>query len=461
MESLGYGYVQFDNDVNVENFLVEYNGIKLNDQEISVEKFVPPSQRAKPHPKNLYLKQFPEIWTEEQVKTFITEDIGNMSKIDSQGVFMDKKLKRFYCFVSFETIEGAQLVIEQFNEKILVEGADPLYVGVAESKAVRRGKIMKMRQDMRNETNLYVRSLKEDVTEESFRAVFSVYGEITSICLKKWIMKPNPQNENDAQADKNLKFGFVNFSKPEEATKAFNEYKDNETLREMVDPGNSSSFVFFFQPKRVRDGYKRMTNMNRRFMQGMHMGMPMNMNMNMNMNMGMMPQGFQMNRGKNYMPRNNMPRNMMPHMGNQNFNHVPAPNMPNMNAQTNISRTPRTERSFQNSTNQSYNNNPAEVSISQQIESMLDIQEKANVIADKKEDFEALSEDEKKNILGNIMFTRVKDSYHGKEEDLPKITGMLIDLEVLDLDEILDIIRNDDTLKERLEEAVEVLEDSD
>ena len=189
-----------------------------------------------------------------------------------------------------------------------------------------------------------------------------------------------------------------------------------------------------------------MNAMNRR-------ALPMGMQMPMPMNMGMMQQNFNMNRG-----RQQMPRNMMPHMANQNFNHVPAPNMPNI--QTNVSRTPRTERSFQNSTNQSYTN-PGEVSISQQIESILDIQEKANIIAEKKEDFDALSEDEKKNILGNIMFTRVKESYVGKEDDLPKITGMLIDLEVLDLDEILDIIKNDETLKERLEEAVEVLEDSD
>ena len=448
MESLGYGYVQFDNDVNTDNFLSEFNGKKLNDQEISVENFIPPSQRAKPEPKNLYLKQFPDSWTKEDIEKFITEEIAKVSPIDSHGVFCDKKLNKFYCFVSLNTVEGAKEVIVKFNEKALVEGAEPLYVGVAESKSVRRGKIMRQRMNMGNETNLYVRSLKEDVTEEAFKAVFGQYGEVTSVCLKKWVMK-NPQNNGETPQEKNLKFGFVNYKTKEGALRAFNEYKNNETLKEMVDlSSNSTSFVFFFQPKRIREQYKRMTIMNKKYMGGMGM----NMNMGMNMGMGMQPGMMQ-----NMQRRQMMQKGMMPQMNNLHFQNVP---MPQMQAPTNMTSTPRTERSFQNSTSQSYTN-PVELSISQQIENLNDIQEKANVISEKKEEFDGLSEDEKKNILGNIMFLRVKGMYKGKESDLPKITGMLIDLEVLDLDEILDIIKNDETLKERLEEAVEVLEDSE
>lgn len=443
MESLGYGYVQFDNEVNTDDFLEKFNGTVLNDQAISVENFIPPSQRARPEPKNLYLKQFPDAWKKEDIETFLNEKVNAISKIDSHGVFLDKKLNKFYCFVSLETVEGAKAVIAEFNEKALVEGADPLYVGVAESKAVRRGKILRMRTQMQNETNLYVRSLKEEVTEEDFKNVFSQYGEVTSVCLKRWVLK-NPQNNGEQEAEKRLKFGFVNYATKEGALKAFAEYKNNETLKEMVDlTSSSASFVFFFQPKRIREQYKKMTMLNKRFM-------------NMGVQPGMMGQ-FPMHHQQRKFHPNMMQRGMMQGMGNLNFQNLPAPQM---QAPTNMTSTPRTERSFQNSTSQSYTN-PVELSISQQIENLNDIQEKANIINEKKEEFESLSEDEKKNILGNIMFLRVKGMYKGKESDLPKITGMLIDLEVLDLDEILDIIRNNETLKERLEEAVEVLEDSE
>ena len=58
------------------------------------------------------------------------------------------------------------------------------------------------------------------------------------------------------------------------------------------------------------------------------------------------------------------------------------------------------------------------------------------------------------------MYDRVK-SVNQNEEYLPKITGMLIDLEVLNIDEILEIIEDDDSLAERIEEAIDVLTHND
>lgn len=65
---------------------------------------------------------------------------------------------------------------------------------------------------------------------------------------------------------------------------------------------------------------------------------------------------------------------------------------------------------------------------------------------------------EQKNILGNIMYSKVVDNC--RERSLvPKITGMLIDLEVLSIEEIIEILDNKSLLLERIEEAQKIIEE--
>lgn len=62
------------------------------------------------------------------------------------------------------------------------------------------------------------------------------------------------------------------------------------------------------------------------------------------------------------------------------------------------------------------------------------------------------------------MYNRVISKFPNNEESetlAGRITGMLIDLEVLELSEILDIIEDEETLNERVKEALEVLRDED
>lgn len=57
-------------------------------------------------------------------------------------------------------------------------------------------------------TNLYVKNLAEDVTEDLLRDKFSRFGKVTSVVIMK----------NDMGKSKG--FGFVNFESPEAAKKA-------------------------------------------------------------------------------------------------------------------------------------------------------------------------------------------------------------------------------------------------
>merc|ERR1712050_400264 len=75
-------------------------------------------------------------------------------------------------------------------------------------------------------------------------------------------------------------------------------------------------------------------------------------------------------------------------------------------------------------------------------------------------DFEALDNDEKKNILGNLMYPLVEQAVSNPEH-VPKITGMLIDLEVLKVIEIVEIMENTDALKDRIDEAIGIINETE
>jgi len=47
------------------------------------------------------------------------------------------------------------------------------------------------------------------------------------------------------------------------------------------------------------------------------------------------------------------------------------------------------------------------------------------------------------------------------KEHISKVTGMLIDLEILDLEEILEMLINDEFLKDRIVEAMEIINEND
>merc|ERR1712066_1153935 len=75
-------------------------------------------------------------------------------------------------------------------------------------------------------------------------------------------------------------------------------------------------------------------------------------------------------------------------------------------------------------------------------------------------EFEKMDQHEKKNILGNLMYPLVEKAVHNPEH-VPKITGMLIDLEVLKVSEIVEIMETTDALKDRIEEAIGIIDETE
>lgn len=321
--SLGYGYVQFENEKGAQACIQGLNGQKLYEKEISVQVFVPRSKRTSPIQRNnLYLKNFPVSFTEEQVKEFINKSFSEFGSIESVGIFLDAKTNRHYAFVAFKQGEEARNAVQGLNGHDF--GEDKLYVDFAQQKGQRRKMLKQKHMKYKNETNLYIRSLKPGVTEAQFRAAFEKYGTINSICLKKHSFPQRSQQQQETPEDKELAFGFVNFPNVEEAKNAFTEGKKDQDILDLIDESHNekTEFIFYAQPAGMRKQYLRMIKKNfkaTQMMQNNLLMMTQNAMKFMRMNNGgknnFRPQGG--NRGPKFSGKRGMRDNNM--MGNMPF----------------------------------------------------------------------------------------------------------------------------------------------
>jgi len=70
-------------------------------------------------------------------------------------------------------------------------------------------------------------------------------------------------------------------------------------------------------------------------------------------------------------------------------------------------------------------------------------------------EFIKLDKEKQRNILGELLFPLIKDKVG--DNLAPKITGMLIDLDVLEISEIFEFLEDLDLLHERIEEAKQLI----
>jgi len=73
-------------------------------------------------------------------------------------------------------------------------------------------------------------------------------------------------------------------------------------------------------------------------------------------------------------------------------------------------------------------------------------------------DFTKLDQEKQRSYLGEILFPMVQEIIKEKE-DVPRVTGMLVDFEVFELTDILEILESKPLLKERVEEAESLIQE--
>src|SRR5277367_269421 len=217
--SLGYAYVNFHNiadgiyprstlDANSigEKALEELNYTLIKNRPCRIMWSQRDPSLRKTGSGNVFIKNLdPAIDNKALHDTFSA--FGNILSckvaVDELGV------SKGYGFVHYETTEAAENAIKHVNGMLLND--KKVYVAHHVSKKERLGKAEALKQ---NFTNVYVKNVDADVTDDEFNDLFEKYGIITSSSLAR------------DEEGKGRGFGFVNFEDHEAAMKATEDLND-------------------------------------------------------------------------------------------------------------------------------------------------------------------------------------------------------------------------------------------
>jgi len=228
--SLGYAYVNFVNATDANTALndMNFDPIAGRPCRIMWSQRDPATRRSGVG--NIFIKN-------------LDKSIDNKALFDTFGAFGDilscKVVQdaagesRGFGFVHYSTQKAADEAIEKVNGMLLCD--QKVYVGPFKSRDVRVKDMASREQEF---TNLYVKNLDEDVTEEALEAMFAKFGNVTS---RKLMM--NAAEEDD---DKSKGFGFVSFETTDMAKAAVEALHDSDT------PGGKKLYVTRAQKRAER-----------------------------------------------------------------------------------------------------------------------------------------------------------------------------------------------------------------
>ncbi|KAG1321097.1 hypothetical protein G6F62_010996 [Rhizopus arrhizus] len=198
--SLGYAYVNFHRMADAERALetLNYSMIKGRSCRIMWSQRDPSLRKG--NNGNIFIKNLdPSIDHKALHDTFsafgniLSCKIANDEQGNSKG----------YGFVHYETLEAAESAIKSVNGMLLNDRK--VFVGHHISRKERESKLGGSRVQF---TNIYVKNIPFDVTDEELSQLFGKYGTITSCVITR----------DDDGTSKG--FGFVNFEKHQDAQNA-------------------------------------------------------------------------------------------------------------------------------------------------------------------------------------------------------------------------------------------------
>ena len=206
--SLGYAYVNYNNTADGERALEELNYTVIKGRPCRIMWSQRDPALRKTGQGNVFIKNLdPTIDNKALHDTFVA--FGNILSCkvaqDEQGN------SKGYGFVHYETGEAATQAIKHVNGMLLSE--KKVYVGHHVARKDRESKFEEMKA---NFTNVYVKNIALEVTDDEFRELFEKYGEVTSTTITR--------DENG----KSKGFGFVNYVKHEAAAAAVDDLNDKE-----------------------------------------------------------------------------------------------------------------------------------------------------------------------------------------------------------------------------------------
>ena len=207
--SLGYAYVNYNNTADGEHALEELNYTVIKGRPCRIMWSQRDPALRKTGQGNVFIKNLDAAIDNKALHDTFAAFGNILSCKVAQDEFGNSK---GYGFVHYETGEAATQAIKDVNGMLLND--KKVFVGHHVARKDRESKFEEMKA---NFTNIYVKNLEPEVTDEEFRALFEKYGEVTSASITR-----------DPDTGKSKGFGFVNYVKHEDAATAVEELNDKD-----------------------------------------------------------------------------------------------------------------------------------------------------------------------------------------------------------------------------------------
>lgn len=207
--SLGYAYVNYNNTADGERALEELNYTIIKGRPCRIMWSQRDPALRKTGQGNVFIKNLDTAIDNKALHDTFAAFGNILSCKVAQDEFGNSK---GYGFVHYETGEAATNAIKHVNGMLLNE--KKVFVGHHIPRKDRDSKFDEMKA---NFTNIYVKNIDSETTDDEFRALFEKYGEITSASIAR-----------DLDTGKNRGFGFVNYIRHGDASKAVEELHDKD-----------------------------------------------------------------------------------------------------------------------------------------------------------------------------------------------------------------------------------------
>jgi polyadenylate-binding protein len=207
--SLGYAYVNYNNTADGERAMEELNYTVIKGRPCRIMWSQRDPALRKTGQGNVFIKNLDTAIDNKALH----DTFASFGNILSCKVAQDEfGASKGYGFVHYETAEGANNAIKSVNGMLLNE--KKVFVGHHIPRKDRDSKFDEMKA---NFTNIYVKNVEPEATDEDFRALFEKYGDVTSASIAR-----------DADSGKSRGFGFVNYVKHENAATAVDELHNKD-----------------------------------------------------------------------------------------------------------------------------------------------------------------------------------------------------------------------------------------
>lgn len=207
--SLGYAYVNYNNTADGERALEDLNYTVIKGRPCRIMWSQRDPLLRKTGQGNVFIKNLDTAIDNKALH----DTFAAFGNILSCKVAQDEHgNSKGYGFVHYETGEAATNAIKHVNGMLLNE--KKVFVGHHIPRKDRDSKFDEMKA---NFTNIYVKNIQADVTDDELRELFEKHGEVTSAAIAR-----------DSESGKSRGFGFVNLVKHEDASKAVEELNDKD-----------------------------------------------------------------------------------------------------------------------------------------------------------------------------------------------------------------------------------------